>query len=64
MINTVRNVLGFICVFIGFIWLFQGINVLPGSFMTGSSFWAVMGVIVGLIGGGLLSKIGRSKNDP
>jgi hypothetical protein len=64
MINTVRNVLGFICAFIGFIWLFQGLNVIPGSFMTGSSFWAVMGVIVGLIGAGLLSKIGRSKNDP
>ena len=64
MINTVRNVLGFICVFIGFVWFFQGINVLPGSFMTGSSFWAIMGAIVALIGGGLLSKIGRSKNDP
>lgn len=64
MINTVRNVLGFICAFIGFIWLFQGLNVIPGSFMTGSSFWAVMGVIVGLIGAALLSKIGRSKNDP
>jgi hypothetical protein len=64
MMNTVRNVLGFICAFIGFIWLFQGLNVIPGSFMTGSSFWAVMGVIVGLIGVGLLSKIGRSKNDP
>ena len=64
MINTVRNIFGFICVFIGFIWLFQGIGVLPGSFMRGKSFWAVMGVSVGLIGGGLLSKIGRSKNDP
>ncbi len=64
MINTVRNVLGFICVFIGFIWIFQGLGVIKGSFMTGSSFWGIVGVIVALIGGGLLSKIGRSKNDP
>ncbi len=64
MINTVRNVIGFVCVFIGFIWIFQGLGVIKGSFMTGSSFWGIVGVIVGLIGGGLLSKIGRSKNDP
>jgi small-conductance mechanosensitive channel len=64
MINTVRNILGFICVFIGFIWIFQGLGVIPGSFMTGSSFWGIVGVVVALVGGGLLSKIGRSKNDP
>jgi hypothetical protein len=64
MINTVRNVIGFICVFIGFIWIFQGLGVIKGSFMTGSSFWGIVGVIVALVGGGLLSKIGRSKNDP
>ncbi len=64
MINTVRNVLGFICVFIGFIWIFQGLGVIKGSFMTGSGFWGIVGVIVALVGGGLLSKIGRSKNDP
>ncbi len=64
MINTVRNVIGFICVFIGFIWIFQGLGVIKGSFMTGSSFWGIVGVVVAIVGGGLLSKIGRSKNDP
>jgi hypothetical protein len=37
---------------IGLIWFLQGIGVLPGSFMTGSQFWAMAGafaVIVGLI---------------
>jgi hypothetical protein len=36
----------------GLIWLLQGIGILPGSFMTGSQFWATTGavaVIVGLI---------------
>ena len=37
---------------LGLIWFLQGIGVLPGSFMTGSQFWAMAGgfaVIVGLI---------------
>ena len=37
---------------LGLVWFLQGIGVLPGSFMTGSQFWAMAGasaVIVGLI---------------
>ena len=30
---------------IGAVWMLQGINVLPGSFMTGQPFWAVAGVV-------------------
>lgn len=35
----------------GGVWLLQGIGVLPGSFMTGQAFWAVMGAILLAIGG-------------
>jgi len=35
-----------ILVLIGCIWLLQGINVLPGSFMTGQTRWAVRGGIL------------------
>jgi hypothetical protein len=38
---------------VGVVWLFQGLGVLPGSFMTGQPFWAVMGAI-SLVVGGLL----------
>ena len=38
----------------GGIWFFQGINVLPGSFMTGQSQWAVYGGIAIVAGIGLL----------
>jgi hypothetical protein len=38
----------------GCIWFLQGINVLPGSFMTGQIRWAVYGGIAVLIGIGLL----------
>lgn len=39
------NILGALLVLFGAIWFFQGINVLPGSFMTGQIRWAVYGGI-------------------
>ena len=33
---------------VGLVWVFQGIGVLPGSFMTGDMLWAWLGL--GLIG--------------
>jgi len=35
---------------VGTVWFFQGINVLPGSFMTGQTQWAVYGAIAFLVG--------------
>ena len=32
-------------ILIGIIWFLQGINVLPGSFMTGDRKWAVIGAV-------------------
>ena len=46
------NVLGALLILFGTIWFLQGINVLPGSFMTGQIKWAVNGgcaVAVGVI---------------
>jgi hypothetical protein len=34
----------------GGVWLLQGISILPGSFMTGQTFWAVMGVVFMAVG--------------
>jgi len=39
------SVLGVLLVLLGGIWFLQGINVLPGSFMTGQIRWAVYGGI-------------------
>jgi hypothetical protein len=36
---------------VGGVWLLQGISILPGSFMTGQKFWAVMGVVFMAVGG-------------
>ncbi len=43
--KIVWNIVGVILVFFGTIWFLQGINVLPGSFMTGQIRWAVYGAI-------------------
>ena len=46
------NVIGTILILSGAVWFLQGINVLPGSFMTGQIRWAVYGgiaVVVGIV---------------
>jgi hypothetical protein len=44
------KILGTILVVIGLIWFLQGINVLPGSFMTGQTRWAIYGGIAAVVG--------------
>ena len=34
----------------GVVWILQGFNVLPGSFMTGQMIWAYIGIAVSMIG--------------
>jgi hypothetical protein len=41
---------GILLMLIGSIWLLQGANVLPGSAMSGQSFWAWVGCIVLIAG--------------
>lgn len=44
------KVLGVLCALVGCIWVLQGINVLPGSFMTGQTKWAAYGAAMVVIG--------------
>jgi uncharacterized integral membrane protein len=39
---------------LGAVWILQGINVLPGSFMSGHLQWAIFGAILLAVEGGLL----------
>jgi hypothetical protein len=48
------RIVGVLLVVIGCVWFLQGINVLPGSFMTGQIRWAVYGGIAVVVGVGLL----------
>lgn len=41
---------GVLLLFVGCVWILQGVNVLPGSFMTGQTKWAVIGAITVIVG--------------
>lgn len=53
------NVVGVLVVLMGCIWFLQGINILPGSFMTGQIRWAVYGAIAVVVGVVLLVRANR-----
>jgi hypothetical protein len=52
--RLLRLVIGALVALAGIIWVLQGVRVLPGSFMTGSAFWAVVGAVCIVGGGGIL----------
>jgi hypothetical protein len=49
-VRILKNLVGVILVFFGGVWFLQGINVLPGSFMTGQIKWAIYGGIAFVLG--------------
>jgi len=53
------NMAGTVLMVFGGIWFLQGINVLPGSFMTGQIQWAVYGGIAFVVGLGLMFAANR-----
>jgi hypothetical protein len=44
--KIVLNILGGLIFLAGLIWFLQGINILPGSYMTGDPQWAINGTIM------------------
>jgi hypothetical protein len=44
------NAVGVLLMLFGAVWFLQGINVLPGSFMTGQVQWAIYGGIAFIVG--------------
>jgi hypothetical protein len=55
------NIIAVLLILVGGVWFLQGINVLPGSFMTGQSRWAINGGIAIVAGIGLLVFANRTK---
>jgi hypothetical protein len=47
--------LGLVCLIAGTVFFFQGIGVIGGSFMSGSTTWAIIGPLVVVAGVGLLA---------
>lgn len=59
--RIVMIVAGVLCLLLGCIWILQGINILPGSFMTGQTKWAVYGGVLVVVGIALLTSANRRR---
>jgi len=46
----ILNILGVLLILVGIVWILQGINILLGSFMSGQPLYAVLGIVVAIIG--------------
>jgi len=53
--------IGVVLMLMGVIWFLQGVNILPGSFMTGQIQWAFYGGVAVIVGAGLLVAANRSR---
>lgn len=59
--RIVLNIVGAALVLFGGVWVLQGVNVLPGSFMSGQMRWAVRGGIAVIAGFALLLWANRKR---
>ena len=46
----VLAIVGGLMAIMGGVWTLQGVGILPGSFMTGQTFWAVAGLLTLAVG--------------
>ena len=59
------RIVGAFLILAGGVWFLQGINVLPGSYMSGQIQWAVYGALAAAVGIGLIvwsSRGGESRS--
>jgi hypothetical protein len=61
LMRIALNVSGVLCLLVGCVWILQGINILPGSFMTGQTKWAIYGGLLVVAGIGLLISANRRR---
>ena len=59
--RIILNIVGVLCLLMGGVWFLQGINILPGSFMTGQVKWAIYGALFVCIGLGALVVANRRR---
>jgi hypothetical protein len=59
--RTTIRILAALLILSGSVWFFQGIGVLPGSFMSGAIQWAVYGGLA-VAAGGVLLYVSRKKD--
>ena len=52
--KTLLNIIGILLILAGGTFFLQGVNVLPGSYMTGDPQWAINGAVMIVIAIGLM----------
>ena len=59
--KTGLYIVGVLLILSGGVWFLQGIDILPGSFMTGDLQWAINGALAVAVGMFLIYLAGRRK---
>ena len=59
--RIILNIVGALLTLMGTTWFLQGINILPGSFMTGQMKWAVIGGVAAVAGLCVLAAANRRR---
>ena len=54
MVNVLKGIFGILLLLLGGLWSLQGLDILPGSIMSGQTMWLVIGIVLILLGGWLL----------
>jgi hypothetical protein len=61
--KSALNIVGILLALNGAIWVLQGINIMPGSFMSGQTRWAIYGGLSVIVGVALLLWANRRQAD-
>jgi uncharacterized membrane protein len=62
--RIILSIVGILLTLMGVVWFLQGINILPGSFMTGQTQWAIYGALAVIVGVALLILTNRRRTSP
>ena len=62
--RIILSIVGALMGLMGGVWILQGINILPGSFMTGDLQWAIYGAVLAVAGLALLVWANRRRAKP
>ena len=57
----VKGTIAVACVLVGLLWIGQGTNIVPGSFMSGQIQFAIIGLVLLVVGGWLLWSLVRAR---
>ncbi len=59
VLRIILTIIGALLALMGAVWILQGVNILPGSFMSGSIRWAIYGIVLLIAGIALLVESNR-----